>query len=430
MQIQFLFSLVSRHRSSLTGFSLVIMLVTFLLQHLTSSESLIPSIAAWLALLLAWPALPPVNRQQCLILMTIGVVCVVISAGLGARIPWSSLLGNYVPLLCMLVAVSFLRLLASRSEEALPSGRRAIGSTLAEAHLLGAVLNLSILAIMGDRMARCSQLTLKQVLVIGRGFTFAALWSPFFVAMNVSLLSAPGMSFAQVFPVGAVIAVCALILSWWHLRQDAADFQGYPLNRQGLSLPVGLAALVIAAHQWSPQLSVTLLITILAPSVALALSGIRQRARCFPAIAQHVSAGLGRMGGELALFLAAGVLSVGLTLITQQTGFSLPLHHFGALEASILFPFILILAWSGVHAMISVAVLSPILLPLQPNPNMLGFMFLSSWAMGSGSSPLSGMNLMLALRYGVRSKQIWRAQAPFFLMLLPLIWAGLFWLDN
>ena len=61
---------------------------------------------------------------------------------------------------------------------------------------------------------------------------------------------------------------------------------------------------------------------------------------------------------------------------------------------------------AGAHPVISIAVVSPILLPLEPNPTSLGFMFLSTWAISTGCGPLSGIGLMLTGRYGASARRI------------------------
>jgi hypothetical protein len=62
----------------------------------------------------------------------------------------------------------------------------------------------------------------------------------------------------------------------------------------------------------------------------------------------------------------------------------------------------------GVHPVVSIAIVSPLLLPLNPDPSQLAFMFLTSWAVSTSSSPLSGVGLALVGRYQARPVAIIR----------------------
>ncbi|WP_321154265.1 hypothetical protein, partial [Serratia nevei] len=81
-------------------------------------------------------------------------------------------------------------------------GRKGLWSTMASLNLLGAVINLSVLFIIGDRLERGGTLERRQVLVLSRIFCAAAFWSPFFVAMAVALTYAPGLQLSRILPFG------------------------------------------------------------------------------------------------------------------------------------------------------------------------------------------------------------------------------------
>jgi hypothetical protein len=66
----------------------------------------------------------------------------------------------------------------------------------------------------------------------------------------------------------------------------------------------------------------------------------------------------------------------------------------------------IIIGIAGVHPVVSISIASPLLLPLNPNPSQLGFLFLSCWAIATASSPLSGVGLALVSRYQVSPKLI------------------------
>ena len=62
----------------------------------------------------------------------------------------------------------------------------------------------------------------------------------------------------------------------------------------------------------------------------------------------------------------------------------------------------------GVHPLISISGLAPLLWPLAPDPSLLGMCFLLGWGLATGTSPLSGSNLALASRYNLSAGLILR----------------------
>ena len=93
--------------------------------------------------------------------------------------PGDWLLPN-INMLTMFAAVSTLNLATSGllTGTASWSGRKGLWSTMASLNLLGAVINLSVLFIIGDRLERNGTLERRQVMVLSRIFCAAAFWSP------------------------------------------------------------------------------------------------------------------------------------------------------------------------------------------------------------------------------------------------------------
>ena len=71
-----------------------------------------------------------------------------------------------------------------------------------------------------------------------------------------------------------------------------------------------------------------------------------------------------------------------------------------------LFWLMVLLAIIGIHPVISIAIVGTWLAPLSVDPNVLGTLFLSVWAVGVTASPLSGISLALIGRYGLSSRSI------------------------
>ena len=84
------------------------------------------------------------------------------------------------------------------------------------------------------------------------------------------------------------------------------EFMGYPVNLRSLWVPVMLVLLVLALRALLPTTGIVPLIA--AAAFLLSVGAVLSPARA----ARHVRERLPHMVGELALFLAAGVLSLGL----------------------------------------------------------------------------------------------------------------------
>ncbi|MCG8070923.1 MAG: hypothetical protein N0C86_02950, partial [Candidatus Thiodiazotropha taylori] len=194
------------NRRALAGWLLAAAIVSAVIHTLIPSfpKTLI-GVLTWVAGLLLIAEISPQTRRQILILIGIGGIG--IGWGLVEGIPpdWRLILSGNALLLSMLAAVSFLRLITrpdTQAGERLPSGKRAVWSTLLGVHLFGAVINLSSVFIMGDRISRKGRLNQAQTVILTRGFTAAAFWSPFFAAMAAALTYAPGASLPQIWLMG------------------------------------------------------------------------------------------------------------------------------------------------------------------------------------------------------------------------------------
>ncbi|MGY4027748.1 hypothetical protein ACW5WQ_17640 [Aeromonas rivuli] len=384
------------------------------LLHLYGGVSPWPAaLAAWLASLLTWPRLAGAAKRQALALYGAALLLLLFSLWRGASLSLGDWLLPNINMLTMFAAVSTLNLASAGLQGGTNawSGRKGLWSTMASLNLLGAVINLSVLFIIGDRLERNNSLERRQVMVLSRIFCAAAFWSPFFVAMAVALTYAPGMQIASIMPFGIVGALLAMGITAWQVERlgAIAEFQGYPLRLQTLLLPVALAVVVVVVKQLWPALSILAVIALVAPALALVFMPSQGRAM---ALKRQVVERFPAIGGQLVLFLGAGLLaaSINSTLSTFAFGdHGLPLfNHFGWLEACLTLLFMLVVAIFGVHPLISISGLAPLIWPLNPDPSLLGMCFLLGWGLATGTSPLSGSNLALAARYNLSAALLLR----------------------
>lgn len=390
-----------------TGWFILATLLLFLISSITSSLFIAVAILAWLVVIVEWNRLSAASRNQGYFLLIVGISALVFSAWHGVFLGWGKILTQNLQLLPMFIAVSFLALTNPAVEDdSLPKGKQAMVTTAVGTNLLGAVINLSILFVFGDRLQRNNTLTSAQTIVLARSFCAAAWWSPFFIAAGVALTYAPDMQYYRTLLPGLVmcgIAICYSIGEVVFIRRS--EFTGYPVRKESLAVPLLLAVAVIIGHHFFPDVSMILLICLISPPAAILLMRNRPRvANLHDFISNRIISTV----SQFVLFLAAGVFSVGITSVIHvypeiftfagQT-FS---HWLFALVSAVLIGLGLI----GVHPLVGISIVSPLLLPLHPDHSRLGFLFLTSWAISTGSSPLSGVGLVLTGRYHVSPRSI------------------------
>lgn len=386
-------------------------------------SNMLPGVAFWLAGVLLTARVRGLQRTQTLLMLLVGGLGLGYSAWVGGVPELGKALATNQALLAMLAAVSFLRLISVPEVDAGevdPCGRGALWRTLFGVHLFGSVINLSAVMILGDRQSRRAPLSPLQASVLSRGFSLAALWSPFFAAMGVALSHAPGAQLLTLSSTGLPLALFGLLLSGWRLtrRPDIATYVGYPMHFGALWIPALLAALVLSLHVWQPELPILTLISASALGLTLVVLLLRDADSAPARFGAQVADGLPRMSGELALFLAAGVLAAGIASAVAASGFTLDLADLGAGEASVLLVLMVLLSVAGVHPVISIATASGLLIPLAPDPNLLGVVYLMTWAAGVAISPLSGMHLAMQGRFGIDARGFLRWNGGFTLVML------------
>ncbi len=372
------------------------------------------AILAWLATLRLFRKLPRTSRRQAGTLFGAGLLLWTVALIRGTPYPLLHALTINQSLLMMFAGVSFLTM-ATPPTQADDQRSGSMLGTMLGAHLFGAAINLSVVFLFGERMQHEGRLTRSQALIVGRGFTAAAAWSPFFVAMGVALTYAPGLDYLSLLPWGLLAAALLLTLNWIDIWRLNTPFVGYPIEKSALLMPCMLAIVVIALHLSWPNLSIPLIIAIVAPLFSFLLMPRDNRRERMHHQFTH---GLQRLAPQFALFLGAGVISTGLAalLASLPDGLDLPIDHFGHWQAWFALGTIVVISFTGIHPLIGIATLAPLIAPLHPDPTLLGMLFLMCWALGTGSSPLSGSNLAICVRYQIAVRDMLRWNLPYALL--------------
>jgi len=295
-------------------------------------------------------------------------------------------------------------------EEKLSTGRGALFRTLLGVHLFGAVINYSAVAIFADRLSARTRLTLDQATALSQSFIIGAVWSPFYGAMAVALTFAPGASLTRLMSIGLPLALIGLTVSWFTLSSRrhgyAREFAGYPLHLEALWLPFALVVSVLLIHELQPAWPVLAIITLTAPILTALTLLVRDGGLTGAALRRVIDVRLPEMGGEMALFMSAGVLSAGMAGAVAAFNLGLPFAHFGATEAGITATAMTLAAWLGFHPVILGMVIGPWIAQLNPDPNLLAMSLLMPWAFGLTACPLGNTILAVHARYQISTRDL------------------------
>jgi hypothetical protein len=422
---------VRKHADRIAALLIVLMiLVAILAGARTGVPVWLGGLAAWGALVLLWPALDGRQRRQSWVLMGIGVVAFVWAGVQGGRWPWEGVLTTNITLLGMLGAVSFLQLIGLGETGEAPRGRGALWRTIAGVHVFGAVINLSAVFIMADRMGGGRTPSIAQFNVLTRGFLLGALWSPFFAATAVAITNAPGATLAEVALWGVPLSLLLIGLAGFEMYRRPGgvdDFVGYPMRPAALWVPTALAGMVIGGHWLWPHWTTLAIVTLAAPAMAVGVVMARSHpAEGLGRIARHAMHRLPAMRGEFALFLAAAVFATGLNALIATNGGWQPMAHVGGLEAALVLAGMIFFCLLGIHAVISITTVAVWLAPLDPDPVLMALVYVQCWAIGLAASPMSGIHLALQGRYGVSAVEMARGNWRYCLMAYALAVVSLF----
>jgi len=364
-----------------------------------------------IAVVLLWDKVPTSVRRSCFFIIALSSLFYW-WGNVSFAILISAFSKNH-SIIAMLAAVGFLRIIAVPDiNNCSATGRKAFWRTVFGVHWLGAVLNVSAIILLGDRMVSDGhRLGSTQCLLLTRGFALAALWSPFFVAMGVALTNAPGSNIWPLVLWGLPLSQLLLIILAWRMSSSvvgACSFSGYPITLESLCTPTVLILMVVIAHLFVPNTPIVSLITFIVPLYVFLACYQKVGSRAF---VKYVCHDLPQMQSELALFIAAGILGTGINSIINR----LSLQFIGSSHEVVIvwvgLAVIILFAAVGVHPVISIAAGGAVLAPSGISPNLLAMSFLMGWTLGVLINPISGIHLLISGRYGFLGRQVWRSNS-------------------
>lgn len=355
----------------------------------------------------------------------------------GANIDIGKAVGGNSGLLTMIAAVGFLRLVAlpdADKNEALPIGRKAYLQTLLGINITSSVINISSPILIADRIHQHRPLTRFSSQSIVRVFCGVSSWSPFFGAMAVVLTYVEDAQVLSILKVGLPFTIAGFIVVYVEARlrysKQLDEFVGYPIHLNALKIPAVLMISVVALSHWLPEAPMLVVISICALVVtAVTLFLCRGLVVSCRSLHRYVYEGLPKIANELLLFQAAGLLAAGMVAVVQLGVVDNPFTEFNSTTAAQVLAVILLAAAVGVHPVILISSLSPLIVGLNPDPSFLAATYLLAWNLGTCASPLSGTQLVFQGRYGIPGWQAAVSNWPY-AILMYLIAVGWLWVSE
>ena len=390
--------------------------------------------AGWLAGMLLFADASRILKIQVSLIFFIGIGLLVYAHSNQASLDLDAIISGNTALLTMIAAVGFLRLVvipADADVTVLPTGPRAFLHTLIGLNISSSIINISAPILISDRIHQLRPLQRFTAQTFVRIFCGVSSWSPFFAAMAVVLTYVEGASLPGLILVGLPFTLVGFMLVYFEAKLRHADevenFVGYPIQFNALLVPAILIVVVVLFAWIMPKISILVVIALSALLITAATLLLRHGfAGCLSKLREYVVDGLPRIVNELTLFLSAGVLAAGIAALINQGYLGNPFTEFDSFTAVKLLFIMWLFAAIGIHPVIMISGFSPMIMTLNPDPQLLAATYLFAWHLGTCSSPLSGTNLVFQGRYGIPSWKLALWNWPYALLMLAI---GAGWLQ-
>lgn len=401
----------------ISGYLIFISFVATLYSYFFNQNFLVWSaLPLWLSVVFLFSTLK--NKKILYILLTLSAILLSTAKFNDFAISYGKLFSINQYLIILLIGVGFLRLIATPKEETLikqPRGKNAFIKTYISLHLFASTINLSALLLIADKFYHKSKkLTHLQVILLTRAFSADAYWSPFFVAFGAAVTYTPDVKLIYIISSGVLMACIGFGLTYFEVKKDAemASFEGYPLNYENLILPFSLALFVLVTNHFFPNVKIIILVALFSVLLALFVLLIKDGiSNAIIKFLRHIDTELPKMKTEASLFLIAGFFGMSVSTILSGVGFHFPFDFYDYKIAALVLLVFIILSLLGVHAIICISILGPMLINF--NHTLVAITFLMGWATTISTSPFSGVNLTLQSRYEVNPKEVLRLNFPF-----------------
>lgn len=378
------------------------------------------------------------TRSVAFLLLGIGVGCLAITWIVFRDPPQASMLSRMnQDIIGLFASAAFVRTVVTVRPNARPprlAGRPAVFRTAFATHFMSSVLNIVTLGIVGDRLSSGRRIGINDASLMTQAFAAAALWSPFW-AVSAVIVSytpdAPILALAAV-GIGFAVVVTAVAATWSISRRSPVELQdhGYALQPSLLAVPAFLIAVVLLGHQLLPETPIPRLV-LLASLCIPVLASLRASSRGSRPLAEFARlsrvsyAELRGSANESALFIAAGVLTIGVSSLILHLPWS-----FDGLPATVALAWcfalaITVLSALGIHPIITVSTVYAVGLITPESAVLYAAAVMWGWCTAMPLGPLSGTLIFVSGRFGVPIRAMIRANVPFTVFALALAWPGI-----
>ena len=208
--------------SKISGLLIFLSFLTTLYSYFFNEKLLIfAGVFAWISFLILFSSLK--NKKIIIVLLILSFLAFFVSYFNGFKIDFIKVFTVNQYLLTLLIAVGFLRLIATPKKEKnfqLPKGKKSFIKTYLSVHLFGSVINISSLILVADKMYKKAPLTNIQVVLLTRAFASDAYWSPFFVAFAAAITYAPNLDTSVILLNGIVLSMFAFLIKFYEVNNN------------------------------------------------------------------------------------------------------------------------------------------------------------------------------------------------------------------
>lgn len=398
-------------KKNVTGVLIFVSIILTLYSNFIDKDMMIFAIVCfWLSLGVMFKELN--NKNLLISLSVLGGIVLVICLLLDYKINPIKLFGINQNMIVLLVSVGFLKLIATPKFEkmkSLPKGKKAYFQTYLGVHFFGAVINISAMIIIADKLYKNAKLSFAQIITIQRAFSTDALWSIFFVAFAAASTYAPKLDLVIVTLSGIGLSFLVFLYTSFEMfkAHDIENFIGYPLSFQTLYIPLVLSAVVLFAHYFYKGVQIITLISFFSLFLSISVLFVKEGLKgTFGILARYIKEELPNMKGEISLFLVAGFFGMSVSFLLLGMDYKLPFEVYDYKVASLFLAVFLVLGFFGIHPIISIAIVSDLL--HNANHTLLAINVLMAWSLNVTNSPLSGVNLSISSRYSVNAMDIFK----------------------
>ncbi len=399
-------------------------------------ETTFAGVAALITLVGCFLAATAKSRLVVLLLTGVGVLCAIVAmTAFDTRLEWSQLGRVNQDIVAMIAGGAFIRGVVPYTATPVKPrlrGTAALLRTSLLTHFFSSVLNMVSIGIVGDQLAaKDGRLSRNNASLVSHSFATAALWSPFWAITALVVIYFPQLNLLPITLTGIIGAVVVIIVIalWNAARRTPEELaeHGYPLQASLLWLPLALIACVVATQLLIPGTPVPRLVLLASIVVPLCFGVVRTGLReTLARFARVASGGLTSSANESALFVAAGIFTVGGSMLTANLPITLEGVPPTVFSAWLLTVAIMLLSLLGVHSIVSISIAAALMLFAPGGEYLYATAMAWGWSLSGATGPLSGTIIYVSQRYGLNGRSLIAANLPVAAFMLalafPAIW--------